>query len=124
MKTTAISFCLLLVVALASAQMHFTNNVTRAEALKAASKLKVGMSEQEVGKTLAKQGLLYFNMAQRSNECQRTYPLIKGETLGLFFAPQVVTKDGHWSGIGLLQGACVFSSNGWHGTTITLTNQP
>jgi hypothetical protein len=123
MKSTAIILCLLVLAALASAQLRFTNSVTRAEAIRAVTELEVGMPEQNAGRLLASHRLTNFNMIQLSNECQRSYPLIDGY-LSLIFTPQVISKDGRWAGIGLLRHASIFPTNNWEGTPITLTNRP
>ena len=49
------SFCLLTVLALG--QVYYTNEVTRAEAIRAASRLKVGMWQEDVEKQLSTNGL-------------------------------------------------------------------
>jgi len=48
MRTTAIICCALVLAAFASAQVRFTNSVTKARTIKAASQLEVGIPDPHV----------------------------------------------------------------------------
>jgi len=123
MRTTAIICCALVLAAFASAQVRFTNSVTKAGAIKAASQLEGGMWEEETGKALATNGLTNFMILEMGAQCYREYTLVDGNTLILDYAAQVVTKDGRWAGRGLLQKATITSTNNFSLIPITLKSR-
>ena len=122
MKTRFVLLSLLILTGQAFAQRFPTNNVGRAEAVKAASRLHVGMKEEAAAKLLASSGLKSGGSVGCSVSWTRFYLLADGCTLDLRIAPKQVRADGRWAD-GLLESACI-SSNGSKFVSITLTNAP
>jgi hypothetical protein len=119
----AILLSILIILAVhVCAQRFPTNNVTRAEAIKAASKLRVGMKEEAAAKMLGERGLQTGGSVGCSHGWTRFYLLSDGYTLGLEIAPKQARADGKWAD-GLLQSASI-QSNGVKAVSIALTNAP
>jgi hypothetical protein len=118
-------FCLLgLLVSYAIAQtFSATNKIDRVQAAKIASRLKVGMREEDAEKVLAQSGIT--NGAFKvgcSHGWTSAFILSDGCSLALDIAPKQARTDGAWAG-GLLRAADI-QSNGVKIVSITLTNAP
>ena len=123
MRTISILSGILVLAGFVGAQVFLTNSVTRAEAIKAASQLKVGMWEEDAGKFLAKHGLTNSIGVGAAGGWGRFYELTDGSSLLLDYTARELALDGHWGGNGLLQRAFI-QSNGSNIVTITLRRRP
>lgn len=104
------------------AQRFPTNSINAAQAIKLASRLQVGMQEQDVTKVLDEQdGLRSGGNVGDSIGWTRFYLLADGCFLDLQMDPEQVRKDGRWGGNGLLRSASI-QSNQVKIISITLTN--
>lgn len=108
---------------LVSAQVYLTNNVTVAEAIKVASQLRVGMSEADTGKFVAKHGLTNTVAIGALVGWGSFYNLSDGSSLVLNYRPQPMNTNMWWEGKGLLKEAFI-QSNGVNIISITFTNRP
>ena len=121
MRTLSIFLTILVLAGLVSAQVLVSNNVTRAEAIKVASQLSVGMAEDDVTKFVAKHGLTNaFGLGALAG-WGRFYSLTDGGSLVLEYGPRPMTTNYWWEGNGLLEKAFI-QSNGDNIVSITLTN--
>ncbi len=108
---------------LAYGQLYYSNNVTRAQAIKAASLLKPGMWEENASKVLATNGLKYCMRIGAVTGWDACYGLSDGTSLHLDYSAREIAKSGHWGGNGVLRRAFI-QSNGVNIVSITLTNRP
>jgi hypothetical protein len=121
MKTIASLSSMLALATIALGQtVFYSNNVTRAEAIKAASKLKAGMWEEDASKQLATNELKYAMGVGGAVGWDRCYGLSDGTSLHLSYRPREF-KGAQWGGNGVLQKAFI-QSNGVNIVFITLTN--
>ncbi len=123
MKAIASLSALLVLATLASGQVYFSNNVTRAEAIRIASRLWAGMREEDASKQLATNGLKYAMGVGAVAGWDRCYGLADGTSLHLDYRAREIARDGRWGGNGVLQRAFI-QSNGVNIFSITLTNAP
>ena len=114
---------LLVVAGLVSAQVFVSNNVARAEAIKIASHLRVGMREEDAGKFLALHGLTNAIGVGAKTGWGRFYGLPDGSSLVLDYTAREIGTNGRWGGNGLLQRAFI-QSNGVNVASIGFTNAP
>ena len=117
---------LLAVLALAgavSAQVFVSNVVTRAEAIKVASQLRVGMSEEDASKFVAKHGLTNAVGLGAMTSWGRFYSLTDGTSLVLDYRARPMTTNHWWEGKGVLEKALI-QSNSVNVLSITFTNVP
>jgi hypothetical protein len=142
-KSSTIQLLLvLLVTAMPSLAQRFpTNSINAAQAIKLASRLSVGMREQDIAKLLDKQnGLNPGGQAGDSFGWTRFYLLADGCFLDLQMDPKevlplsfkfegtnipgnIVVVSNMWGGNGLLQSACIQSNGTWI-IRIALANVP
>ena len=115
------SFCLLAVLALG--QVYYTNDVTRAEAIRAASRLKVGMWQEVVEKQLSTNGLRDSIGCGAQVGWNRSYGLSDGSSLVLDYRVRILSTNGLWGDHGILQRAWI-ASNSVTIYEIALTNAP
>ena len=123
MKTIAPISSLFLLAAFAYGQLYYTNNITRAEAIKSASRLRVGMWEEDVSKILSTNGLTSAMGIGSISGWDRCYGLSDGTSLHLDYRARELAKDGRWGGNGELRRAFI-QSNGVNIVFITITNAP
>jgi hypothetical protein len=126
MKASIILLCLVLsgFVGYVYAQRFPTNDVSQAKAVQIASRLWVGMKEEDAAKVVDKQnGLKSGGDVGDSIGWTRFYLLSNGCFLDLHMDPKQVRTDGRWGGNGLLKSASI-QSNGVKIVSITLTNAP
>jgi hypothetical protein len=139
MKASAIQvFWVLLVTAMPSMAQRFpTNSIDSAQAIKLASRLRLGMREQEIAKVLDEQsGLKFGGKVGDRIGWTRFYLLADGCSLHLQMDPKEVLPmsfkfegtniagvSNMWGGNGLLRSAYL-QSNGTRIASITLTNAP
>jgi len=112
-----------LLAAFAYGQVYYTNNVSRAQATSAASRLRVGMWEEDASKILSTNGLTNAMGIGSVTGWDRCYGLSDGTSLHLDYRARSVARDGRWGGNGELRRAFV-QSNGVNIVLITLTNAP
>ena len=115
------SFCFLTILALG--QVYYTNGVTRAEAIRAASRLQFGMWQEDVGKQLSTNGLRDSIGCGAQVGWNRSYGLSDGSSLVLDYRVRVLSTNGWWGDHGILQSACI-ASNSVVICKIVLTNAP
>jgi len=123
MKTVILFAALLVVAALVWGQMYYSNNVTRAEAVRAASRLRAGMWEEHVSKQLATNGIKYNMAVGAVVGWNRYYGLSDGSSLVLDYSARSIPTNGLWGGNGVLQRAWI-ESNLVTITRIAFTNAP
>jgi len=123
MKAIPLLCSLFLLAAFACGQVYYTNSVTRADAIKAASKLKVGMWEEDASKVLSTNGLTNAMSIGAVTGWDRCYGLSDGTSLHLDYRARSIARDGRWGGNGELRRAFI-QSNGVNIVFITLTNAP
>ena len=119
-------FSLLTILALAgavSAQVFVSNSVTRLEAIKVASQLRVGMSEEDASKFVAKRGLTNAVGLGAMTSWGRFYSLTDGSSLVLDYRARPMTTNHWWEGKGVLEKAYI-QSNSVTVLSITFTNVP
>jgi hypothetical protein len=119
------TFCLvgLVLVGYVCAQtFSATNKVDRIQAARVASRLSVGMREEDAEKLLAQSGLTNSLKLGCSHGWASVFILSDGCQLALDVAPKQARADGLWAG-GLLRAADI-KSNGVTIVSITLTNAP
>ncbi len=121
--TTTLFFLGLLMTAMPLPAQRFpTNSVNAAQAVKLASGLRAGMSEQDVARVLGEQnGLKSGGALGDSFGWSRFYLLADGCFLDLEMDAKEVRNDGTWGGNGLLRSASI-QSNQVKIISITLTN--
>ena len=112
-----------IVLAIASSQVYSTNNVPRAEAIRVASRLRVGMWEEDASKILSTNGLKNAIGVGAVTGWDRCYDLSDGTSLHLDYRARAIARDGRWGGNGELRRAFI-QSNGVNIVFITLTNAP
>lgn len=123
MKAITISCLLGLLVSYTFAQTFMaTNKVDRVQAVKIASRLKVGMREETVEKILTTNGLTGSLKVGCSHGWTSAFILSDGCSLALDIAPKQARADGAWAD-GLLRAADI-TSNGVKIVSITFTNAP
>ena len=106
------------------AQQFPTNQVSQAKAVQIASRLWVGMKEEEVAVAVDKRNRLKSGGdVGDSIGWTRFYLLSNGCFLDLSMDPKQVRNDGKWPWNGLLKSASI-QSNGVTIVSITLTNAP
>jgi hypothetical protein len=115
------SLCLLTVLALG--QVYYTNDVSRAEAIRAASQLKVGMWQEAVEKQLSTNGLRDSIGCGAQVGWNRSYGLSDGSSLVLDYKVRILSTNGWWGDHGILLSACI-ASNAVTIYRIPLTNAP
>jgi len=103
--------------------VYYSNNVTRAEAIRAASRLRLGMWEEHASKQLATNGLKYAMGVGAAVGWNRYYGLSDRSSLVLDYSARSIAPSGFWGGNGILQGAWI-ESNSVTLAHITLTNAP
>lgn len=118
--TFLVLFALLVV---AFGQVYYTNAVTQAEAIRAASRLKVGMWEEQASKQLATNGLINAMGAGGITGWDTIYGLSDGTSLHLSYRARELARDGRWGGNGELLKAFI-QSNGVNTVFIIPTNAP
>jgi hypothetical protein len=123
MKAFALISSMFLLAAFAYGQLYYTNSVTRADAIKAASRLRVGMWEEEASEILSTNGLKNAMGVGAITGWDRCYGLSDGTSLHLDYRARELAKDGRWGGNGVLRRAFI-QSNGVNIVFITLTNAP
>ena len=125
MKSTVIPATLLLLAALVWGQtnVYWSNNVARADAVRAASQLRMGMWEEHASKQLATNGLKNTVGIGAAVGWNRYYGLSDGSSLVLDYSARYIATTGHWGGNGILQRAWI-ESNSVLVTQIALTNAP
>jgi hypothetical protein len=104
-----------------SAQVFFTNNVGRGTAIIVASRLNVGMKEEDASKLLAQNGLTNGIGLGAMTGWGRFYSLTDGSSLVLDYTAREVRFP--WGGNGSLQRAFI-QQNGSNIISITITNKP
>jgi hypothetical protein len=104
-------------------QVYYTNDVTRAEAIRVASRLRVGMWEEDASRILSTNGLKNAIGAGAITGWDRCYRLSDGTSLHLDYRARELAKDGRWGGNGELRRAFI-QSNGVNILFITFTNAP
>jgi hypothetical protein len=110
-------------LAVAFGQVYYTNAVTQAEAIRAASRLKIGVWEEQASKQLATNGLINAMGAGAITGWDRIYGLSDGTSLHLSYRARELARDGRWGGNGELQRAFI-QSNGVNIVFIIPTNAP
>ncbi len=123
MRALVFLFSILVLAGLVSAQVFVSNNVTRAEAIKVASHLRVGMSEEDAGKFVANHGLTNAVGLGALTGWSLFYSLTDGSSLVLEYRPRAMTTNHWWEGKGILEKAFI-QSNRVNIVSITLTNVP
>jgi hypothetical protein len=123
MRTIWILSCILVLAGFVGAQVFLTNSVSRAEAIKVASQLKVDMREEDAGSFLAKHGLTNSMSVGAAGGWGRFYQLTDGSSLMLDYTARELALNGHWGGNGLLQKAFI-QSNGSNIVSIPLRRRP
>ena len=123
MKAVIIITGFSLLAVLAFGQVYYTNDVTRAQAIRAASRLKVGMWQEEVEKQLSTNGLRYSIGVGAQVGWNRCYGLSDGSSLVLDYRVRILSTNGLWGDHGVLQSACI-ASNSVTIAQIALTNAP
>jgi hypothetical protein len=124
MKMSTALLCLSLFVAVdyVHAQQFPTNNVSQEQAVRIASRLRVGMSEGDVAQVVDQQnGLKSGGDIGGSLGWSRFYLLSNGCFLDLKMKPKEIRSDGIWPSNGLLQSASI-QSNVVKIVSIALTN--
>ena len=123
MKIFAAITCICFLAILARGQLYYTNNVTRTEAILAASQLKMGMWQEDVEKQLSTHGLSNSIGVGAQVGWNRCYGLSDGSALVLDYKVRVLSADGAWGDHGILKNACI-ASNSVTICQIALTNAP
>lgn len=100
-----------------------TNTISQAEAIKVASRLRVGMREEDVVRVLATNRLYSTFSLGAMTGWTSFYTLSNGCSLGLDYIAREVRGGGHWGGNGALRKACI-QSNCVNIISIALTNAP
>ena len=119
-----VSFLSVLILAcLAWGQVYYTNSVSQAEAIKAASRLRVGMWEEVASKQLATNGLINAMGVGAMTGWDTCYGLSDGTSLHLSYRARDLSKGGRWGGNGELQRAFI-QSNSVNIVFIIPTNAP
>src|SRR6266516_848234 len=95
MRALVFLFSILVLAGLVSAQVLVSNNVTRAEAIKVASHLRVGVSEEDAGKFVANHGLTNAVGLGALTGWSLFYSLTAGSSLVLEYRPRAMTTN-HW----------------------------
>jgi len=120
----AIMLLLFAFVGSAFAQVYYSNNVSRAQAIQVASQLKAGMWEEKASAILATNGIQYATSIGAITGWKRNYGLSDGSSLALDYAArELKATNGLWGGNGLLLEASI-ESNGVKIVSIALTNTP
>ena len=115
------SFCLMAVLALG--QVYYTNDVTRTEAIRAASRLKVGMWQEVVEKQLSTNRLRNAIGCGAQVGWNLSYGLSDGSSLVLDYRVRILSTTGLWGDHGILERASI-ASNSVTIYEIALTNAP
>jgi hypothetical protein len=123
MRAVVLFLSLFVFTALAFGQVYYTNAVTQAEAVRAASRLKVGMWEERASSQLATNGLINAMGVGAITGWDRCYGLSDGTSLHLSYRARELARDGRWGGNGELQRAFI-QSNGINVVFIIPTNAP
>jgi hypothetical protein len=123
MKAFALLLSLFLLAAFAYGQVYYTNNVSRAQAISTASRLRVGMWEEDASKILSTNGLTNAMGIGAVTGWDRCYGLSDGTSLHLDYRARSIARDGRWGGNGELRRAFI-QSNGVNIFFITLMNAP
>ena len=126
MRITFLSLIVLVFAGLTGAQVSnvfISNNVARADAIKAASELKLAMREEDAAKVLIRHGLTNGIAIGAVVGWRRYYYLSDGSSLALDYAARKVATNGLWGGNGSLQKAVIIS-NGVTVASFALTNAP
>jgi hypothetical protein len=110
MRALSIFVAILVLMGLASARM-FVSKLTRAEAIRVASQLRVGMSEEDAGKFVAKYGLTNAVTLGAATGWGRFYDLKDGSSLVLDYRARPRTTNHWWEGKGVLEKAFIQSNN-------------
>jgi len=121
MRALSILLTILALAGMVNAQVFVSNNVARAEAIKVASQLKVGMSEEDARKFLAKHGVTNAIGLGALSGWSCFYNLTDGSSLVLEYRPRAMTTNHWWEGKGILEKAFI-QSNRVNIVSITLTN--
>lgn len=100
----------------------FTNRIGQAQAFQLASRLKVGMREEEANQYLERNGLGWSISAGSSFGWFNNFQLTNGCSLILDIKPKKFRADGEWRD-GLLQAAFIYS-NSVQIADIRLANAP
>jgi hypothetical protein len=153
MKAFALLSSLFLLATFANGQVYTTtvsNNVSRAEAIRAASQLRVGMWQEDAERVLSTNGLRtgWIRMSDKDSkvvilaadairgtnsyrgpitEWERWYPLSDGTQLRLDYRARSIARNGPWPGPWGTNGAllkAVIHSRGDSIVFITLTKAP
>ena len=116
---------LLGLASLAAGQVYFSNNVTRAKAIKIASQLNIGMKEEDAIRLLATNGIKYCESVGSIGGWGRFYGLSDGTSLELDYSPKEIipSTNGWWGDNGYFERACI-QSNGVNIISIKLTSAP
>ena len=107
----------------AQSNVYYSNNVIRAEAVRAASQLRTGMWEEQASTQLATNGLKYAIGVGAITGWNRCYGLSDESSLVLDYSARSIATNGFWGGNGILQRAWI-ESNSVVVTRIALTNAP
>ena len=109
MRAVVLYLSLFVFLALAFGQVYYTNAVTQAEAVRAASRLKVGMWEERASSQLATNGLINSMGVGAISGWDRVYGLSDGTSLHLSYRARELARDGRWGGNGELQRDFILS---------------
>ncbi len=120
MRALLLLFTLLLLTR-GSAQVFVSNAVTRAEAIKVASQLRGGMSEENASEFVGKHGLTNAVGMGADSGWGRFYLLTDGSNLVLDYGMRSMFTNDWWEGKGVLERAYI-QSNGVNILSITFTN--
>ncbi|HTJ00772.1 MAG TPA: hypothetical protein VL527_17960 [Dongiaceae bacterium] len=123
MKAFALISSLFILTLCVYGQVYYTNNVTRAEAIQAASRLRAGMWQEDASKMLSTNGLKNAMAVGAITGWDLCYGLADGTSLHLDYRARELAKNGRWGGNGELQRAFI-QSNGVNIVFITFTNAP
>src|SRR5262249_15590398 len=96
MKAVTIISGLCLLAIFALGQVYHTNNVTRAEAIRVASRLKAGMWQEDVEKQLSTNGLKDSFGVGAQVGWNRNYGLSDGSSLVLDYKARALSTNGIW----------------------------
>ena len=111
MKSIIAVSSLFLLAASLWGQVYYSNNVTRVEAIRAASRLRAGMWQEDVEKQLSTNGLsggIGTGAQAGWNWC---YGLSDGSCLVLDYRMRALSTKGLWGQYGILQNACITSNS-------------
>jgi hypothetical protein len=110
-------------VAVAFGQVYCTNAVTQTEAIRAASRLEVGMWQEQASRQLATNRLTNTEVVGAVSSWETIYGLSDGTSLHLSYRAREPERGGRWGGKGVLVKAFI-QGNGVNTVFIVPTNAP